>query len=127
MAITVEIMYDDLSIVIKDISLLDTFQKNKILIILFKKDGFNIVSLMSCDTYYVKFAENILEYIKLNDVDGAIHKHDLTTSIITAPTTQRDQAWIDGTFIKFTGFSVDAATWNQALDKFATDMSNPVV
>ena len=115
-------MYDDLCIVIKPIEQLNTLQKDKILIILFKKDGVNVFSLMGKDRYYVKFASNKLSYFQINNDDGTLREHNLASGTIQTKRTDRDQAWIPTGYIGFVGKQVSADVWSQALTKFANEM-----
>lgn len=127
MAVTVEVLYDDLSIVIKPIAQLNTLQKDKILIMLFKKDGFNIISLMGFDQYYVKYAGGILQYVQFDDEDGAVHLYDLNQNTEQTDRIHRDQGWIPANFIHFEGLGVSTDIWNQALNIFENQMTNSVV
>lgn len=127
MAVTVEILYDDLTIVTNPIEQLDTLVKTGILIMLFKKDGFNIISLMGLDHYHVSFVNDVLSYVQYDDEDGAIHNHDLIAGTIETQRTFRDMGWIPANYVHFAGKSVSTDKWNQALEIFNNQMTNPVV
>ena len=122
MIVTVEVMYDDLSIVKKPITKLDNLVKTGILIILFKKDSTNIFSLMLKDRYYVKFENNKLSYIQIDDDEGALREHDIITGTQLTKRDDRDRGWIPVNYVEFVGKQVSLDVWKEALTIFENEM-----
>ena len=120
--ITIEIMYDDLSIVKRPIAQLNTLQKTGIEFILFKKDGANIISLMGFDHYYMKYLNGILQYVQFNDEDGVVYFHDVNQGTTQTDRVFRDTGWIPPGFTHFEGKQLSFDMWSKALTKFANEM-----
>ena len=116
-SVTIEILYSDLSIVKKDASELDTFQKDDILIILFKRNGKNIVSLMGLDHYGVKIEQDSIKHVQFNDEDGCIH-----VQYFDGTRKRKFRNKMPKGFTAFEGGYVDMPTWKKALSKFETEM-----
>lgn len=120
--ITIGIMYDDLSIITKPITQIDTLQKDKILYILFKKDGKNIISLDSHDNYGIKVTEDYLQFVQFNDDDGAIRIFEYKNNECCRGDTKYRDKWIPSDFLRFTGGYVEPEQWKEAVEKFQKEM-----
>lgn len=121
--ITVEVMYDDLSIKKYSPSEFTKSQKDKILFILFKDDGKNVISLSGFDYYGIKITENEISFLQYNVEDGMIYTFDSETKQCCDGSPQERDRWIPKDFLIFEGKQV--TNWNEAVEKFQREMSNP--